>query len=218
MNFDLVAKPYEAMERITFGGALERCRTALLSELPAPARALLIGEGDGRFLQRFVHRFPQTHVDVVERSAAMIARAQSRNDFHQNVRFHCADVLSTDLRGPYDLVVTHFVLDVFTAEEVTALAAKIRDAAPNCTWSLSEFRICKKPAIARAASKACIWVMYAFFRVAAGVRVMAVPEYRRVLQDQGFTRVDTRQAWRGFLSSELWTTSPTCSPTPSGNQ
>jgi trans-aconitate methyltransferase len=218
MNFDLVAKPYEAMECIAFGHALERCRTAFLPELPAPARALLIGEGDGRFLQRFARRFPQTQVDVVEQSAAMIARAQSRDDVHQNIRFQCADILTADLRGPYDLVVTHFVLDVFTAEEVSYLAVKIRDAAPNGTWLISEFRICEEPAFARAASKACIWLMYAFFRVAAGVRVMTVPEYRRVLQNQGFTRVNTRQAWHGFLSSEVWTTSPICSPAPSGNR
>jgi trans-aconitate methyltransferase len=204
MNFDRVARPYEAMERIVFGGALERCRTGLLPSLSQPARALLIGEGDGRFLQQFLERFPQTEVDVVEPSAAMIARAQRRVGARKNVRFHRTDILAAELRGPYDLVVTHFVLDVFTADAVMTLACRIREVAPNGLWLISEFQVCQNPWAARAASRACIAFMYAFFRATAGVRVSEVPEYARVLLQNGFTRVSRREAWDGFLLSELW--------------
>lgn len=130
MNFDRVAKPYQFLERLAFGRALERCRTSLLPKLTYPARALLVGEGDGRFLQQFLASFPDVKVDVVEPSRVMIGQAQRRVGRQSNVRFHREGILTADLAGPYDLVVTHFVLDVFTPLEVEALAQIVRGVAP----------------------------------------------------------------------------------------
>ena len=73
MNFNAVAGHYRRLEYLAFGSHLERCRTALLPALdPSPRHALLIGEGDGRFLERFTRDYPDTQVDVIESSARMI--------------------------------------------------------------------------------------------------------------------------------------------------
>ena len=205
MNFDRIARSYEVLERLAFGRGLERCRTALLPRLTPPRRALLIGEGDGRFLQDFLACFSDVEVDVVEPSRAMIGLAQRRVGSRSNVRFHPDSILEADLTGPYDLVVTHFVLDVFTPAEVDAIARRVRSIAPQGKWLISEFHVCKTSAFSRAASRACIAAMYAFFKLATGVEASEVPDFALVLEKHGFVRLLQHRSWGGFMVSELWT-------------
>jgi SAM-dependent methyltransferase len=199
-----VARPYAALERVVFGKALERCRTFLLPLLSPPTRALLVGEGDGRFLERLLEWFPDAQVDVVEPSAAMIRRARLRVGLEGKVQFRCKEILAAELHGPYDLVVTNFVLDVFTVEEIERLVDKLRSVAPHGKWLISEFHVCRDPAAARFASIALISTMYAFFNITTGLMVRSIPPYERVLKEHGFTRLLQHQAWSGLFSSELW--------------
>ena len=50
MSFDRLASHYQWIEAVAFGRDLQRARLAFLEELDSPRRALLAGEGDGRFL------------------------------------------------------------------------------------------------------------------------------------------------------------------------
>jgi hypothetical protein len=49
-NFDCLAAHYRWMEWLLAGRKLQRCREAFLGSIPPPTRALLVGEGNGRFL------------------------------------------------------------------------------------------------------------------------------------------------------------------------
>jgi SAM-dependent methyltransferase len=208
MDFDFVARPYSLLERIVFGRALERCRTSLLPMLPPSRKALFIGEGDGRFLLRFLHLFPDADIDVVEQSAGMIQLAQNRIRRVRTtgrIRFRHEDVLTADsLAGPYDLIVTHFVLDVLTEAKLTQLVAKMRDAAPNARWLVSEFQSSRGPKLARYATQWCLTLMYAFFRVTAGVQVRSIPGYAPIFARAGMSLQRKNVALGGFISSELW--------------
>ncbi len=55
-------------------------------------RALVLGDGDGRFLRRLLDASPELHADYVDRSQKMLEITQRRvgND---RVKFHCSDVL-----------------------------------------------------------------------------------------------------------------------------
>src|SRR5206468_3304021 len=48
-NFNLIARPYRALEHLTFGPALQRTRTHFLPLLADRQNALILGDGDGRF-------------------------------------------------------------------------------------------------------------------------------------------------------------------------
>ena len=196
MNFDRIAPHYWWLERIVFGRALERCRTIFLGRLGSPQRALCIGEGDGRFLQSFLNLHPDTCVDVVERSAAMIRLAQRRNRAH--VRYHQGDAVSYAITDRYDLVVTHFVLDSLTADELALLIERVKQVAPGGQWLLSEFRA------GAHASRALIWLMYLFFRVTAGLRVDRIPDYLTAFHTAGFALESRHTMWNGFIVAEMW--------------
>jgi hypothetical protein len=53
-GFDRLAKPYRWLEYLSFGRNLERCRFHFLPQLAGTQRALLLGDGDGRFAERLL--------------------------------------------------------------------------------------------------------------------------------------------------------------------
>ena len=56
MNCDLIAPHYWWIERLGMGRALERRRRWFLPELGNARRALVLGDGDGRFLRELLRR------------------------------------------------------------------------------------------------------------------------------------------------------------------
>ena len=78
MSFDRLARHYRWMECVLAGSKLQRCRTAFIDNVSAARRALLLGEGNGRFLVELFRARPDIHVTCVDASAAMLARARAR--------------------------------------------------------------------------------------------------------------------------------------------
>ena len=120
--------------------------------------------------------------------------------------FRCGNILHQDLEAArYDLIVTHFFLDVLTEPELKSLVERISHAAvPRAYWLISEFQICRDPAWARYASHVCIAVMYGFFRLTAGLKVSRIPDYRSAFTAAGMQLRANVPSLGGFLTSELW--------------
>ena len=78
MSFDRIASSYRFLEWIVFSNLLQRARTAFISQTVDSRRALIVGEGDGRFLAELLRRNPDIQVDCVDASAAMIRCARAR--------------------------------------------------------------------------------------------------------------------------------------------
>jgi SAM-dependent methyltransferase len=71
-NFDRLAGVYRWMEALSFGGWLWRCRCAFLGEMCSARRALVVGDGDGRFTARLLEKNRAVLVDAVDISPAML--------------------------------------------------------------------------------------------------------------------------------------------------
>ena len=165
VNFDPVARLYRWMEYFSFGPLLVRCRNAQLSQLRGSRHALVLGDGDGRFLARLLQHNPTLQADVVDSSRAMLRQLQQRLrplDATARICLHHADALAWTPPGRYDLIVTHFFLDCFFPGEVEQLLDRmLPHTLPGAQWVLSEFAIPRHPlgALAwRAASSACFIV------------------------------------------------------------
>jgi SAM-dependent methyltransferase len=208
MNCDRIARWYRPLEYLVFGRALEKRRFEYLGRVGEVRKALILGDGDGRFTAEFVKRNPLVLVDSVELSARMLALAQARlRRFKLNserVRFLQADARTIDLEGEYDLIVTHFFLDCFAGEELRSLVGCVSArCVPRGRWLVSEFSL-PAAGVRRVAAAALIWVMYLFFWVATGLRVNRLPDYAPVLAANGFRIVRQSSAAGGLLVSELW--------------
>jgi ubiquinone/menaquinone biosynthesis C-methylase UbiE len=205
MNCDRIAPWYRFFEYGAFGRKLEQSRFAFLAESKGAKHALMLGEGDGRFLQEFLRVNRNATVDYVDSSAEMLSLARSRAaGDHDRVSFHHADALVwTPPRDDYDLVVTHFFLDCFPAEEIAGLIHRIASHSPQAEWIVSDFH---EPQGGFAAARAATWLrlLYLFFRITTGLRTRSLADYRSALQENGFRLERAITAEAGLLVSELW--------------
>jgi len=216
-NFDRIARPYRWLEYLTFGPMLERCRFYRIPQLAFARRALVLGDGDGRFLARLLAANPHLHADVIDQSPAMLRMLESRAaaiGSRACVHSHRGDALAFQPTGTYDLVITHFFLDCLSTEEVQALASRIRPhLAPNAIWVVSEFAIPSGPAALPA--RIIVDALYTAFRVITGLRARVLPDYGAALAREGFTLADRRPFLRGLIVSDLWWPQPAVAAQPS---
>ncbi|HWD19381.1 MAG TPA: class I SAM-dependent methyltransferase [Verrucomicrobiae bacterium] len=204
-NFDWLAPHYRWMEPILAGSKMQKCRTAFLSSIPPPRRALLVGEGHGRFLAALLAIHPQAQCVCLDASAGMLQAARERLGGDPRVEFVHADLAAwTPPAEPFDLIVTNFVFDCFTEEQLAALIPKLAAAAaPQARWLVADF--CAPPrGLARWRAQAILAVMYVFFRWATGIAAQRLPEPAPLLVRAGFALRGRRFADWGLLHSDLW--------------
>jgi SAM-dependent methyltransferase len=206
-----VARPYRVLEYLSFGPMLERCRFHHLQALASAhvTRALVLGDGDGRFLARLLAACPEASADAIDASPAMLRLLRARAA-HQGAERRlttlCADARSfTPTTSGYDLVATHFFLDCLTESETEALIRRLLPhLAPGARWIVSEFQVPSRSRTRAALARALIAVLYAAFRVLTGLRTRRIPPWRRLLAGSGFTCVASQTFLGGLLVTELW--------------
>jgi SAM-dependent methyltransferase len=207
MNADRIAGSYRWLEYAAFGQALERARFDFLSHAADARRVLILGEGDGRFLARLVRCNRRASVAVVESSAGMIqlARGRLHPDDRSRVEFHHRDALAGALPdGPFDLVVSHFFLDVLTGRDAAAIISKVSvSLAPSAIWLISEFQ--EPPGgIRRRHARVWLGAMYCFFSVTTRLRVWKLPPYGMLLERRGLVEIQHRERRFGLIRSQVW--------------
>ncbi len=209
MSFDLLAPHYRWMEALCAGGQLQRCRTALLPVIQPPQRVLIYGEGNGRFLSKLCRRFPAAEITVVEASSVMISLARTRlqraglADSH--VDFIHADALTWQPPAvTYDLVVTCFFLDCFSAAQLRQLVPLIATAATSeAQWLNADFQIAPS-GLRRLCSRVIVGFLYAFFRRATQLAADELVDVSPLLAAAGFTRCERHTFVLRLLFCERW--------------
>jgi ubiquinone/menaquinone biosynthesis C-methylase UbiE len=209
-NFDRVARPYRWLEYMSFGPCLERCRDAQLAHLTGARRALLLGDGDGRFLARLLAANPTVTADVVDSSQSMLTILEQRirssgPQARRRICLHRADALEWNLSGSYDLIVSHFFLDCFFPCQLEQLFDRVLPhALPGARWVISEFAIPRNP-LAAYLARGIIGLLYRAFGLLAGLPVRALPEYASPMLSRGLVLSHNRRYLGGLLCSQVWT-------------
>lgn len=230
VSFDRIARLYRFGEYLSFGRLLERVRTHFLAELGSRRKALVLGDGDGRFTAQLLHEQPHLQVLAVDTSAAMLmllrrhcerlgpggtARLQTWNVSALRV----VSAPEVDL-GETDLVATHFFLDCLQETELQALARTLAAGLPEgALWLVSDFDL-PRQRLFRPFAALYIRLLYLAFRVLTGLQVTRLPRIDNALREAGFLRLQRREFAAGLLYTELWqrhrpqTPEPTAQPEP----
>ena len=208
MSFDLLAPHYRWMEALLAGGLLQRCRTRWLGEVRQARRALLAGEGNGRFLGVCASALPGCHFTALDESEAMLAQARRRwlrAGGNGQVAFQRADLRVWRSGGDrFDLVVTNFFLDCFSPEELLVVIQNLGDAAaPRAQWLLADFTV-PVQGWRRFRAQAVLCLAYGFFRLATGIAAKRITRPDEAFQRVGFSLRRRASFNGGLLHADLW--------------
>jgi ubiquinone/menaquinone biosynthesis C-methylase UbiE len=207
MSFDTLAPHYRWMERVLAGQKLQRCRTHFLQKIPTPERALLAGEGNGRFLVEFVRKFPTTEIVCLDASEKMLAAASASiaHANHSSIEFIHADLF--DWKSPsnhFDLIVTNFFLDCFTADQLGRVVPLLTNAATsNATWLLTDF-CSARAGWKRLRTQSILASMYVFFGFATKLPACQLTPPDTFLRAGGFELLDRAFFDWDLLHADLW--------------
>lgn len=209
-NFDHIASLYRWAEYLTLGPLLQRTRTHHLPALAPCKRALILGDGDGRYTAALLTSNREILVHAVDTSVAMLQLLQrrvARARAAARLRITHADALDIALipspNPEPDLIVTHFFLDCLPQLEVEALITHLTPGlAPHAFWLVSDFRI--PSGRLHWPARVYIRALYLAFRLLTGLRVTHLPDHATPLRAAGFTLLASHHRLFGILTSELW--------------
>lgn len=204
-NFDPLARLYCWMEYLSFGPMLSRCRFYFLPHITNANRALVFGDGDGRFIARLLAENPMVHVDAVDCSSAMLAESRRRSSDSIRLRTIHADIRSfTPDHSHYDVIVSHFFLDCLTESEIANLVERIiPHLAADARWLVSEFAI-PRTGWQRLIGRGIVGLLYFAFDKMTHLTQHQLPDYAAVLRRQGFVRQQSNYFLQGLLVAEVW--------------
>lgn len=206
-GFDRVARIYQALEVAAFGRTLQRARTAYVNQLANSRDVLILGDGDGRFLQVLLCAAPHARVHSVDGSARMLQLAASRlsEANRSRVTFECADARHfTPNSSGYDAVATLFFLDCFSTTDVRALISRLSQTLhAEGQWLFADFAIPPR-GFSRLYATVVVAALYLFFRWRAGLEVQQLPPSEQLLVSAGFQCRDAREFRGGLIRSAVY--------------
>jgi hypothetical protein len=208
-NFDRIARLYRWAEYAALGPFLQRARTHFLPELNdrrnALRNALILGDGDGRFLAALLHQNPNLQATAIDASAQMLTLLTQRCAFATSrLTTHQANLETFTPTTTPDLITTHFVLDCLDQPAVNHLATTLAaHTKPGTLWLLSDFGLPTRP-LARTIARAYIRALYLTFRLLTNLQTQHLPDHTTALTRAGFTRIAHHQHLKGLLFTELW--------------
>ena len=207
-RFGRLARAYRWMEYFSFGPYLQQCRMLRVAEIASCKRALVYGDGDGRFVAELARRVPALRVTAVDASPEMLRQAARRLPPEAQVRLVQGDALDCDVAAfpdaPFDLIVTHFFLDCFEEAELTLVLSRVNTAVEeNARWVVSDFAIPQRNP-ARLMGILIVRGLYLAFGLLTGLKTRGLPDHGRVMREAGWVLEDRRELLLGLLASESW--------------
>lgn len=209
MSFDALAPHYRWMELVLAGEKLQRCRTTFLDQISAPENILIWGEGNGRFLLECRRSWRQARIVCADASGRMLQLAKrrlNRKGLETNgIEFLRADVLEwSPPKEEFDLIVTHFFLDCFRAEQLQRIVSTLATAArSSAAWLMADFQT-PEFGLQRFRAKVILKTMYLFFRVVTGLPARKLTRPDPFLIDNRFVLRNRRISEWGLLHTDLW--------------
>jgi ubiquinone/menaquinone biosynthesis C-methylase UbiE len=201
-GFDFIAPFYDPLSRLIFGNNLRKAQSFWLEQIPQGADILVFGGGSGWLLNRILAVCKPRHVIYIDASPVMIslARKEVKNDNRVDFRIGSETaLLSSD---HFDVIVTPFILDLFTNEQLKAilLPRLFRGLRTNGFWLCCDF---VEPTTWW--QRVLLWSQYRFFRTFSHIMVDQLPDWMRLLNSiPDLNQPQTASFFGGMIVSGIW--------------
>jgi SAM-dependent methyltransferase len=188
---------------MSLGGALQQARCTHVESLPNNANVLVVGEGDGRFLEALVQARPDCNIDVVDKSAAMLELAKHRAGESSHVRFFNLDARHFESRRRYDAIVTLFFLDCFQGHALQEVVANLGgQAQANARWLYADFAT-DRVGLSGVLHRSVVQLLYFAFARVTDIEARQLDDPMPLLAQLGFVPLDEQRLLGGLLRSVL---------------
>ena len=208
MNFDFIARHYNWIEKIIFRSDLEKFRSMNIELIKDAKSILLLGDGDGRFLEQVSKMGTEAQIVSVDSSAKMINLSQIKvKTSHLNVEFNCSKIENFKPSESFnpDLIIAHFFLDCFTYDEALLILDRItRWAAADAKFIISDFSITKKVSSHRVYQKILTNIMISFFSLFCGISARILLNIPKLMTSSGWNCLSQKRSRHGFINSWIW--------------
>lgn len=206
-GYDRLAPYYAVLEHLAFGAQLMRARTALLDHLPPLEEVLILGEGDGRFLEALLERQSHSRVTVLEQSPRMIELARKKLTEMQEakVTFLAEDALAfTPEPCRYSGIVTAFFLDCFAEAELGSLIPRLATGlGPGGLWYYVDFQV-PSGGWRKARAQAYLRLMHIFFHWRTGLVSRDLVDPAPIFARLGLKLLEHKSLDGGLLTVRLY--------------
>ena len=176
-----------------------------LDRIPSGASVLIVGGGTGWLLEPLLAGSPPGRIVYLEASANMLARTSRRMLKRQllgTVEFRLGN--ETTLHDDFDVIITPFVLDLFTDETLqTQFIPRLHNALkPGGLWLVTDF---VQTDIWW--QRALLWSMIGFFRLTANIETRQLADWQQLMAQSGLTLRERSPQVGGMVSAEAWVNS-----------
>lgn len=203
-GFDWISIVYDWLVALVFGRKLHDAQIRFLERVPPGASVLLLGGGTGWLLTKLFTECLPTRVTYLDTSSRMLARATRRvlsQPTSATVMFRVGDESTLRSGEQFDIIVTPFVLDLYTEETLKnqMIPRLNRTLRPDGLWLVTDF--------VRTNvwwQKALLWAMIRFFRLTAGIETKQLSDWQQLLGEAGLIRQHQQASVAGMVSAEVW--------------
>jgi ubiquinone/menaquinone biosynthesis C-methylase UbiE len=201
-GFDIIAPYYDLLARCVFGNSICKSQLATLEFIPKDAVILIMGGGTGWYLKELLLCSKAKRVVYIDSSEKMLALSKNKMaSFPQEmelVDFRLGTHTCIQPGERFDLIITHFFLDLFTDAQLNKLMQLLSTVLnKNCLWLCADFHLPDRGS-GRWWKKVLIHLTYAFFRLCCNIKASRLPEIYRY-----FKANDMHSIYESFFYSQL---------------
>ncbi len=200
-NYNNSAWFYDKLSRAIFGKALVRAQVYLLAFIPAKSKILLVGGGTGWILEEIAKVHPSgLQITYVEVAPKMIAPARKKDAGGNKVEFINQPVEDVSFSNNFDVVITPFLLDNFTEENLQKIFAHIHySLKPGGLWLNADFQLTDKWW-----QKIMLKSMLLFFRVVCGIEAKKLSDISGSFLKYGYASIESKTFFGDFILSTVY--------------
>ncbi len=195
---------YDPLMFMVFGRSIRACQLAYLDQIPPRAHLLIVGGGTGWIIPRLWQKHPQVHITYLEIAPRMIQKAQAYASSCSglSIQFIQGDLSDLPHGVSYDIIFTHFFIDLFVPAQAEEIAARLyRQLKPGGQWHYADFLASGQGWDWR---KALIWLMYRIARLGSTIEATRYWEYSKIFQKLTLEKEKEDFYYSKMIQSLLW--------------
>jgi len=200
-SFDSIAWAYDVLAWLVFGSAIKKSQLSFLNYIPNGGQVLILGGGTGWIINMIMEAQPDCTICYIDASSSMIAKSKKKSQIHAHkVKYIVGTVEDIPKGATYDVLVTHFFLDVFALSVIPDVTKKLlHRLKPKGSWLFADFQH-----TGVWWQKQLIKLMYLFFRRFCGMQGRQLPHWPTVFDNLGLCCLEERVFFQKMITSRLY--------------